>query len=67
MTLVCWFIAPDIEQTGNDLSKSKRHQNNTDLNQNVCKVKTDLTVTIVSYELMIFGERIFILIKVDNI
>jgi hypothetical protein len=59
MILVCWFINPDIEQTGNVLSKSKRHQNNTDLNQNACKVKTDLTVTIVLYELNDFlGENI---------
>jgi hypothetical protein len=59
MTIVCWFINPDLEQTGNDLSKNKRHQNNTGLNQNACKVTTDLTVTIVAYELDDFlGENI---------
>ena len=50
MTIVCWYINPDIEQTGNDYIKAN-DQNHTDLNQNACKVTTDLTVTTVAYEL----------------
>ena len=40
-TKVCWYINPDIEQTGNDYIKAK-DQNNTDLNQNAYKVQQQI-------------------------